>query len=210
MAWTGVDGLNYSNGSDPAGQSGGSGWTGAWADNGTQNFLVTTTSPMEGTAMVYLTNGNNGGSITRTVSSPSATGILFVRGKTTITATDQWQLYMNSGANIMCLVRCVASGNVQLFNNLTLTNIENSAYSTNTEFDLYLEYDCDTDQYRARLGSAPSGSWYSFFNGGTATTIDVLHLSTAGAFTGTIYFDDVKSGASTGGSTFIPRISFIM
>lgn len=207
MAWNGAHDFNGESDGDLNGTSGGTGWAAAWS--GPTGFDIQGTTTFEGAKAVVATSGSGGDRIVRAVTTGESTGIIYVAGR--YTTSNLWQMTFRSAGTFCGIVREV-SGNIQLFNNVTLTNIENSTVSSSTWFELYVEYDCSTDQYRAKLGSAPSGSWYTFFAGNTASTIDEVTLDHQNTPSANIWFDDVRSGSGGGGggSSFVPRVSFIM
>lgn len=115
------------------------------------------------------------------------------------------QVSLRTGATQVCIVR--ESGNdIKLFNNLTQVSVESSTVAAGNWYELYVEYDCTTDKYRAKIGGVPTGSWYDFFNGNTATTVDTVTIEHWQASNSDLWFDDIKSG-ETASSTIANRVA---
>lgn len=180
MAVPSQDFDSLTNDSDLNGQGGGSGWSGNWSGSGA--FDVHDNEAQSGSQCVEVTSENLEHGIQRSWSSSSTSGIIgiYMRRKGGNNWRDGQYVYIRSGSTDVAFALFFCSNTtsglfgarVQSGSNNDL--FENNTLSADTWYFFEIEFDCTTDQLRARVDGGTWSSWVNFSS--PQTSIDGIKL----------------------------------
>lgn len=207
---------SYSDG-DLNTNNGGSGFSAAWS--GSTSFDVQGTTTQSGAKAVQIASSENGEvTIDRSLTTPFTSGTLSVYLRRT--GGNNWRdgayviLRDNSAdvAGFYLHVTNTSTGAVgaTLYSGGTTDVFENGTLSADTWHLFEAEFDCDTDEIRARVDGGAWSSWLSFAS--AATDIDQIRFFKGNINGGTHnvttdhYWDQLNITNEAGGVTFLPKV----
>jgi len=183
MAWIYRQNFDALNDGDLNGQD-------SWAS--TTAVDVQTTVKAQGAKAIAWLN-NTDAIIARTITGVTSGAVHVSMRSTVNNAAGCWfGLKGNSGANYCGIIQLAASGQIIMYTGATQVNL--GAYSANTWYDVIVEFNCTTDQYRVSINNGASWSnWYVFWDTSNLTSVDKILLgSNNNSAAGTSYIDDIR------------------
>lgn len=190
MAWTAEADFNDLSVADLTGQSGGSGWTGAWS--GSTNFDVQASVAYEGANAVSNAGGSN---IARTLTTSRVTGIVYIAmRKSSNSSGGKKSRLRQSGGGIRVQINMLSSGNIVADASGSVTLV--SGYSANTWYVFRITFDTGAGTYTTATSTDAFG---------TAGTFSAESATSTMGSTGNI--SDVMFDSDTGDTGYWDYIS---
>lgn len=199
MAWVATDDFeSYADGA-LAGNNGGSGWSGAWASSGSDNWTVQGTVVYEGLKAISSAN-----SVTQTCQrsftalSGTSNEVRIAIRRTTVSGAARNVVVFNAGATFRFQLEAGDNGggavNIRIATSGGNTIIE-TPMSADTWYLVVLDIDMTNSQVRGKLGGGTYTSYRAMDGSGA---IDTVKLQTQDG-TGTGYFDYLGPQAAAAG-----------
>ncbi len=122
-----------------------------------------------------------------------ATGRVHISLRSTVNNANGPWFALKDASNYLCIVQLRDDGQISMFTGASLFDL--GAYSANTWYDIIVDFDCATDQYRVSIDNgAKYSDWKVFWGTATSTAATTVCIgSNTSTSSGTGYADDIKA-----------------
>lgn len=175
MAWVAYEDFDsYSNG-DLNGNNGGTGWSAAWSGSG--DYDVQSTTVLQGTKSIQQNGSGTEPEIARSLTASTTDGTMVYLTRRNITNGGVPVMNISESGARVCGVYFDTSAQIQAYG--SASNVIGS-YAADTTYQIAIQYDCGTDQFRVSIDGGAYSSWYDFFTTETSLTGVLIRFNAAG------------------------------
>jgi len=188
------------------GENGGTGWQGAWVTNDS-SIAVQTSTVKSGSNAVESNNNASGSNCYRQFDSLSdGVFTIYVRNSNN---TKGYGIWLASGGFTSSERACFiyfTGGDIKYQSNSSYYTLK-SNFVSDTWYKIDIEFDCSTDEYRARVDDSSWTSWVDFAILSSATTLDYFKADRGSAGPYYTYIDDISIDATVAPTADISEVN---